>query len=249
MVYFVVDTEHSSGSKESGSLRRTQPFRTGGLWTFWARTRRPKARSGQTDQSLSSAFQLNLGPEPFHAQRASLKPSSTMQCTASTSILPALRTSTARLAVRAASTSSRAKGKGKSGGVRSKRLPAAPAPNALTFDEAIRTLRALSPGDKSSAYELTLLSRLAGSVNINSLRGRSFLAYDASSPKKKEVILVFAEGEKAEEARREGADIVGGKELVDEVRLNRSSARHGCRARSTGSCRCFRTLDRGRECC
>ena len=81
----------------------------------------------------------------------------------------------------------------------------------------MRTLRANSPGDATSAFELTLLPRLAPSVNINSLRGRTFLPYDASNTKKKEVILVFAEGELAEQARREGADIVGGSELIDEV--------------------------------
>ena len=100
---------------------------------------------------------------------------------------------------------------------RSKRPAPPPSPNSLTFSEAVRTLRAISPGDTTSAFELTLLPRLAPSVNINSLRGRTFLPYDASNTKKKEVILVFAEGELAEQARREGADIVGGSELIDEV--------------------------------
>jgi len=150
----------------------------------------------------------------------------TMQCAPSTSLLPLLRTTSVRTACRAASTTSRGKGKGKGRGSasgRSKKQAAAPAPNALTFNEAIRTLRALSPGDTSSAYELTLLPKLAATVNINSLRGRSFLIHTASSAKKKEVILVFAEGEKAEEARREGADVVGGKELIDEILTSRVS--------------------------
>jgi hypothetical protein len=75
----------------------------------------------------------------------------------------------------------------------------------------------MSPGDTTSAYELTLLPRMATTVNINTLRGRSFLKHDASNSKKRDVILVFAEGEDAENARREGADIVGGKELIDAV--------------------------------
>ena len=101
---------------------------------------------------------------------------------------------------------------------RSRRVPQrALSPNSLSFSEAIKTLRSLSPGDTSSAYELTLLPRLAASVNINSLRGRTFLKHEAGNTKKKEVVVVFAEGEKADEARGEGADIVGGKELIDEV--------------------------------
>jgi large subunit ribosomal protein L1 len=36
--------------------------------------------------------------------------------------------------------------------------------------------------------------------------------------KAKETVLVFAEGRQADEARRAGADIVGGPELIDGVR-------------------------------
>lgn len=38
-------------------------------------------------------------------------------------------------------------------------------------------------------------------------------------PRTKDRILVFAEGRAAEEAKRAGADIVGGLELIDGVRL------------------------------
>ncbi|KAK9897287.1 ribosomal protein L1 [Cystobasidium minutum MCA 4210] len=92
-----------------------------------------------------------------------------------------------------------------------------PSPTALPFSEAIRTLKAVAPGDTTSALDLVLLSKLAASVNVNSLRGRAFLPHDASSAKKKETIVVFAEGELAEQARQEGADIIGGKELIDEI--------------------------------
>lgn len=87
----------------------------------------------------------------------------------------------------------------------------------MTFSEALRVLKAVSPGDTRSAFDLTLLSRLAASVNVNSLRGRAFLPHDASSAKKKKLILVFAEGDLAEVAKAEGADVVGGEELVDKV--------------------------------
>lgn len=127
---------------------------------------------------------------------------------------PSARANPSRLASTAAAggASGKRKSKAKAG-----RLPSAPSPAALPFSEAIRTLKAVSPGDTTSAFDLVILSKLAASVNINSLRGRAFLPYDASSSKKKEVILVFAEGEFAEQARQEGADIIGGKELIDEV--------------------------------
>lgn len=129
---------------------------------------------------------------------------------ASTSVLPITRNTF----IRCASSSS---GRLKSAGKKAKRLPPVIGPNVVSLDEAVKCLKALSADKAFSAYELTLVSKLATSVNINSLRGRCFLTHDASNSKKKEVILVFAEGEKADEARREGADIVGGKELIDEV--------------------------------
>jgi hypothetical protein len=100
---------------------------------------------------------------------------------------------------------------------KSKAEAAPPPPNALPFNDAIKTLKALSPSDQTSAIDLVILSKLAATVNINSLRGRAFLPHDASNAKKKEIILVFAEGDYAEQARKEGADIIGGKELIDEV--------------------------------
>ena len=121
----------------------------------------------------------------------------------------------ANLSSRNASTSSKAKQLKRKN--RAARLAPPPSPTALPFSEAIRTLKAVSPGDTTSAFDLVLLSKLAASVNINSLRGRAFLPYDASNAKKKETIVVFAEGELAEQARREGADVIGGKELIDEV--------------------------------
>jgi large subunit ribosomal protein L1 len=36
-------------------------------------------------------------------------------------------------------------------------------------------------------------------------------------PRKEDTILVFADGRQAEEAKRAGAQIVGGTELIDEV--------------------------------
>lgn len=48
-------------------------------------------------------------------------------------------------------------------------------------------------------------------------KGRVSLPREAKPPKE-DKILVFAEGKKAEEARKAGAHIVGGTELIEGVR-------------------------------
>jgi large subunit ribosomal protein L1 len=50
-------------------------------------------------------------------------------------------------------------------------------------------------------------------------KGRITLPREAK-PKREEIILVFAEGRLAEEAKKAGAHIVGGVELVEGVRLS-----------------------------
>jgi large subunit ribosomal protein L1 len=49
-------------------------------------------------------------------------------------------------------------------------------------------------------------------------KGRIILPREAK-PKREEIILVFAEGRLAEEAKKAGAHIVGGVELVDGVHV------------------------------
>lgn len=49
-------------------------------------------------------------------------------------------------------------------------------------------------------------------------KGRVSLPREAK-PSKEEKILVFAEGKQADEARKAGADVVGGPELIDAVSL------------------------------
>ena len=137
-------------------------------------------------------------------------------CSAVSTFKPAVHTSV-RCASRTRRPGATSKSASSSKARKAAAASAAPSPNAMPFSEAIRTLQSLSVGKEYAAYELTLLSRLAASVNINSLRGRTFLPHEASNQKKKELVLVFAEGDQAEEARRNGADIVGGSELVDEV--------------------------------
>lgn len=65
-------------------------------------------------------------------------------------------------------------------------------------------------------YELYVKTEMRNGVAVP--KGRFKLPREANS-KNEETILVFAEGKLAEEAKRAGAHIVGGLELIDGVRL------------------------------
>lgn len=56
-------------------------------------------------------------------------------------------------------------------------------------------------------------------------KGRFNLPREAK-PQKRDRILVFAEGRAAEEAKKAGADIVGGPELIDGVWLSLKPSQH-----------------------
>ncbi|GAA99032.1 uncharacterized protein L969DRAFT_14580 [Mixia osmundae IAM 14324] len=89
--------------------------------------------------------------------------------------------------------------------------------NALSLPQVIASLKAEARGDRSTSYEIRIHTRLAHTQNVNALRGRLFLPHQAANPKKRETVLVFAEGAEAEAARQAGADIVGGGELGEEI--------------------------------
>lgn len=61
----------------------------------------------------------------------------------------------------------------------------------------------------------TELDRSSGGVTIP--KGRINLPREPKE-RRKDVILVFADGPKADDARKAGADYVGGAELIDDVR-------------------------------
>ena len=68
-----------------------------------------------------------------------------------------------------------------------------------------------------SLYELYVKTEIGNGAAVP--RGRVNLPREAK-PKVEGKILVFAEGRQAEEAKRAGAHIVGGMELVEGVRSN-----------------------------
>jgi large subunit ribosomal protein L1 len=68
----------------------------------------------------------------------------------------------------------------------------------------------------NSTYELFIKTEMRNGVAVP--KGRVNLPREAK-PKNEDKILVFAEGRQAEEAKKAGAHIVGGPELVDAVRF------------------------------
>ncbi|KAH8915989.1 ribosomal protein L1 [Atractiella rhizophila] len=73
---------------------------------------------------------------------------------------------------------------------------------------------------RRSTLYLSMRVRTAKQINMNAVRGRIFLPNPPYVPKGKkgsEVIAVFAEGKKAEEARALGIEHVGGSDMLQEI--------------------------------
>ncbi|KAI0094501.1 ribosomal protein L1-like protein [Irpex rosettiformis] len=84
----------------------------------------------------------------------------------------------------------------------------------LTLAEAINVLRAVEVGSPNATYELTIKTAMGKGITVP--KGRYTLPREAKS-KSEDRILVFAEGQSADDAKAAGADIVGGPELIDGV--------------------------------
>ncbi|KAJ2144111.1 hypothetical protein IW136_001455 [Coemansia sp. RSA 678] len=89
----------------------------------------------------------------------------------------------------------------------------APHPNAVPLEKAIAMLKAYEVGRPQQTIELHV--QCAPEKGQPPIRGSCILTRPFKSDTR---VLVFAEGEKAKEARAAGADIVGGDELVNKVR-------------------------------
>ncbi|KAJ2341148.1 hypothetical protein IWW50_002614 [Coemansia erecta] len=88
-----------------------------------------------------------------------------------------------------------------------------PHPNSVPLERAIAILRAYGVGRPQQTVELHV--QCAPEKGQPPIRGSCMLPRAFKSDTR---VLVFAEGEKAAEARAAGADVVGGAELVDKVR-------------------------------
>ncbi len=81
-------------------------------------------------------------------------------------------------------------------------------------------LQAVEVASPTSLYELFVKTEVGNGTAVP--RGRVNLPRDAK-PKAEDKILVFAEGRLADEAKKAGAHIVGGPELIDGVSHSMSS--------------------------
>ncbi|KAK2461489.1 hypothetical protein APHAL10511_005952 [Amanita phalloides] len=91
----------------------------------------------------------------------------------------------------------------------------------LSLMDAISVLRSVEVASPNSTYELHIKTEIKNGVAIP--KGRVNLPREAK-PKTEDIILVFAEGRLAEEAKKAGAHIVGGPELIEGVASNRYKA-------------------------
>ncbi|KIM47589.1 hypothetical protein M413DRAFT_15758 [Hebeloma cylindrosporum] len=91
----------------------------------------------------------------------------------------------------------------------------------LPLLDAIAVLRSVEVAHPKSLYELYVKTEIGNGAAVP--RGRVNLPREAKS-KDEGKILVFAEGRQAEEAKRAGAHIVGGIELIEGILNNRHRA-------------------------
>ncbi|KAA1471385.1 ribosomal protein L1 [Dentipellis sp. KUC8613] len=91
----------------------------------------------------------------------------------------------------------------------------------MPLTEAINVLRAVEVASPNATFELTVKTAMPRGSAIP--KGRVSLPREPKQ-KVKDRILVFAEGRAAEDAKKAGADIVGGAELVDGVVSGRHQA-------------------------
>ncbi|THH19691.1 hypothetical protein EW146_g1525 [Bondarzewia mesenterica] len=91
----------------------------------------------------------------------------------------------------------------------------------MTLLDAINVLRAVEIGSPNATYELTIKTEMPRGSAIP--KGRISLPREPKT-KEKDRILVFAEGRAADDAKKAGADIVGGVELVEGIINGRHQA-------------------------
>ncbi|KAF9055885.1 ribosomal protein L1-like protein [Panaeolus papilionaceus] len=91
----------------------------------------------------------------------------------------------------------------------------------LTLQDAISVLRAVEVASPKALYELYVKTEIGNGVAVP--RGRVNLPRETTD-RPEEKILVFAEGRQAEEAKKAGAHIVGGLELIEGILNNRHRA-------------------------
>ncbi|KAH8835676.1 ribosomal protein L1 [Flagelloscypha sp. PMI_526] len=88
----------------------------------------------------------------------------------------------------------------------------------LPLTQAIQVLRAVEVTRPLASYELSIKTKAKAGANI--VKGRFELPHKVEI-KSDETIVVFAEGRKAMDAKKAGAHVVGGLELIDRLLTNK----------------------------
>ncbi|KAI1794007.1 ribosomal protein L1 [Ganoderma leucocontextum] len=91
----------------------------------------------------------------------------------------------------------------------------------MTLGDAVEVLRAVEVASPNATYELVVKTEMGKGSTIP--KGRFNLPRQTKE-QSKDRVLVFAEGRQAEEAKKAGADIVGGLELVEGIISGRYQA-------------------------
>ncbi|GAA5963832.1 hypothetical protein JCM3765_004033 [Sporobolomyces pararoseus] len=87
----------------------------------------------------------------------------------------------------------------------------------MTLEEAHKVLKEWSPRTPNAAYEINITTKPSSAIQLNALRGRVFLPNSCQSSTKSSLLVVFASGQAAQAAKKAGADVVGGEELIDQI--------------------------------
>jgi len=85
-----------------------------------------------------------------------------------------------------------------------------------SLEEGVQTMLSLKKGTFDESVELHLVINLKGTKGPQSVRGSVLLPKPVSKTKK--VIVLTDNEEKSSQAKSAGADVVGGKELVEEIK-------------------------------
>lgn len=86
-----------------------------------------------------------------------------------------------------------------------------------TLEEAVALVKKASYENFDASVEAHIQLGIDSKKSDQFVRGIAVLPHGTGKTKR---IIVFAEGDKAEDARAAGADLVGGKELIDEIKAS-----------------------------
>jgi hypothetical protein len=167
-----------------------------------------------TDAAAAAAVQPAAGLDAAAAAAVSAASSAAAESAAVPVSIPRLRLGSSKNLVSFALPKTRA-------GAASAAAAAAAALQSYPLDTSVGLVRACSSASFDETVSLALKLNLDPRKPNQSVRGAAALPHGTGKTVR---VAVFAKGEKAQEAQAAGADIVGEKDLVDQVRAARAPA-------------------------